>query len=104
MSGSAAAVCSLDSRAEVLEYLPDEVYVRDGCLRLRSRRDFGSQHYTSGRVDTSGKFAPVYGRFEIRASCRAAKASGRRIGSIRRIATGRWNTSWRKPSRTARSA
>src|ERR1700709_1431426 len=48
-------------------YLPDEVYVQDGCLRLRSRkRDFGTQHFTSGRVDTSGKFSPVYGRFEIR--------------------------------------
>jgi beta-glucanase (GH16 family) len=53
---------------ELQYYLPDEVYLEKGCLRLRSRvRDFGSQHYTSGRVDTSGKFAPVYGRFEIRA-------------------------------------
>ncbi|NLE59884.1 MAG: glycoside hydrolase family 16 protein [Planctomycetes bacterium] len=49
-------------------YVPDEAYIENGCLRLRSRvRDYGSQHYTSGRVDTSGKFAPVYGRFEIRA-------------------------------------
>jgi beta-glucanase (GH16 family) len=48
-------------------YLPDEVYLHDGCLRLRSRkRDFAKQHFTSGRVDTSGKFSPVYGRFEIR--------------------------------------
>jgi beta-glucanase (GH16 family) len=54
--------------AEVQYYVPDEAYLENGCLRLRSRiRDFGSQHYTSGRVDTSGKFAPVYGRFEIRA-------------------------------------
>ena len=53
---------------ELQYYLPDEVYLEKGCLRLRSRvRDFGSQHYTSGRVDTSGKFAPTYGRFEIRA-------------------------------------
>ncbi len=49
-------------------YLPDEVYVENGWLRLRSRaREYGPQRYTSGRVDTSGKFAPVYGRFEIRA-------------------------------------
>jgi beta-glucanase (GH16 family) len=49
-------------------YVPDEVYLHEGSLRLRSRkRDFGTQAYTSGRVDTSGKFAPVYGRFEIRA-------------------------------------
>ncbi|HVV01326.1 MAG TPA: glycoside hydrolase family 16 protein [Verrucomicrobiae bacterium] len=53
---------------ELQYYLPDEVYVENGCLHLRSRaRDFGSQHFTSGRVDTSGKFATTYGRFEIRA-------------------------------------
>lgn len=53
---------------ELQYYVPDEAYVEGGCLRLRSRvRDFGPMHYTSGRVDTSGKFAPVYGRFEIRA-------------------------------------
>jgi beta-glucanase (GH16 family) len=49
-------------------YLPDEVYIENDCLRLRSRaRQFGTQKYTSGRVDTSGKFAPTYGKFEIRA-------------------------------------
>jgi beta-glucanase (GH16 family) len=59
---------------ELQYYLPDEVYLQEGSLRLRSRRrDFGSQHYTSGRVDTSGKFAPVYGRFEIRARLPAGK-------------------------------
>jgi beta-glucanase (GH16 family) len=53
---------------ELQYYLPDEAYVEHGCLRLRSRvREFGAKHYTSGRVDTSGKFAPTYGRFEIRA-------------------------------------
>lgn len=53
---------------ELQYYVPDEVYIEDGCLRLRSReRDYGSMRYTSGRVDTSGKFAPTYGRFEIRA-------------------------------------
>jgi beta-glucanase (GH16 family) len=53
---------------ELQYYVPDDVYIEKGCLRLRSRvRDYGSQHYTSGRVDTKGKFAPTYGRFEIRA-------------------------------------
>ncbi len=53
---------------ELQYYLPDEAYLENGCLRLRSQvRDYGSQHFTSGRVDTSGKFAPTYGRFEIRA-------------------------------------
>ena len=52
---------------ELQYYVPDEVWVEDGVLRIRSaRRDYGEQHYTSGRLDTSGKFAPVYGRFEIR--------------------------------------
>ena len=52
---------------ELQYYVPDEAYLENGSLRLRSRvRDYGTQHYTSGRVDTSGKFSPVYGRFEIR--------------------------------------
>jgi beta-glucanase (GH16 family) len=59
---------------ELQYYLPDEVYLEKGCLRLRSRvRDYGSQHYTSGRVDTSGRFAPVYGRFEVRAKLPGGK-------------------------------
>ena len=59
---------------ELQYYLPDDVYLENGCLRLRSRvRDFGSQHYTSGRVDTCEKLAPVYGRFEIRAKLPAGK-------------------------------
>ncbi|HEX6559943.1 MAG TPA: glycoside hydrolase family 16 protein [Longimicrobiales bacterium] len=53
---------------ELQYYLPDEVYVENGWLRLRSRvRRYGGMHYTSGRVSTDGKFAPTYGRFEIRA-------------------------------------
>jgi len=53
---------------EMQYYVPDEVYIENGCLRIRSRvRDYGTKHYTSGRLDTEGKFKPVYGRFEIRA-------------------------------------
>ena len=53
---------------ELQYYVPDEAYIENGCLRLRSRvRNYGSKAFTSGRVDTSGKFAPTYGRFEIRA-------------------------------------
>ncbi|HET9983893.1 MAG TPA: glycoside hydrolase family 16 protein [Longimicrobiales bacterium] len=59
---------------ELQYYLPDEVYLENGWLRLRSRvRDYGSMHYTSGRLDTGGKFAPTYGRFEIRARLPAGK-------------------------------
>lgn len=53
---------------ELQYYVPDEVYVENGMLVIRSRiRKYGSKDYTSGRLDTKGKFAPAYGRFEIRA-------------------------------------
>jgi beta-glucanase (GH16 family) len=53
---------------ELQYYVPDEVFVENGLLRIRSRvRKYGSKEYTSGRLDTKGKFAPIYGRFEIRA-------------------------------------
>ncbi len=59
---------------ELQYYLPDEVYVEQGLLRIRSReRAFGAMKYTSGRLDTRGKFAPVYGRFEIRAKLPAGQ-------------------------------
>ena len=59
---------------ELQYYLPDEVYVEKGLLRLRSRlRSFGSMKYTSGRLDTKDKFSPVYGRFEIRAKLPGGK-------------------------------
>lgn len=55
-------------------YLPDEVWLEKGVLRIRSQvRSYGSMKYTSGRLDTRGKFAPVYGRFEIRAKLPAGK-------------------------------
>jgi len=53
---------------ELQYYIPEEVYLEDGLLHIRSsKRNYGSQEYTSGRLDTRGKCAPVYGRFEIRA-------------------------------------
>jgi beta-glucanase (GH16 family) len=52
---------------ELQYYVPDEVLVANGALRIRSRvRAFGGMQYTSGRLDTKGKLAPVYGRFELR--------------------------------------
>ena len=52
---------------ELQFYIPDEVYIADGCLRIRSSvRDFGNKHYTSGRLDTKDKLAVTYGRFEIK--------------------------------------
>jgi beta-glucanase (GH16 family) len=59
---------------ELQYYVPDEVYVEGGFLHLRSReRTYGPMKYTSGRLDTRGKFSPVYGRFEIRAKLPAGK-------------------------------
>lgn len=51
---------------ELQYYTPEEVYIQDGCLRLRSqKRDYKSKHYTSGHV--TSKFSQLYGRFEMRA-------------------------------------
>lgn len=59
---------------ELQYYLPDEVYIENGLLRLRSRvRKFGPMEFTSGRLDTKDKFTPVYGRFEIRAKLPSGK-------------------------------
>ncbi|RJP62471.1 MAG: glycoside hydrolase family 16 protein [Ignavibacteriales bacterium] len=59
---------------ELQYYVPDEVFIEKGMLRIRSQvRNYGSKEYTSGRLDTKGKFTPVYGRFEIRAKLPAGK-------------------------------
>lgn len=52
---------------ELQYYSPDEVYIENGLLRLRSqRRNFGGRQYTSGLVRTRDKFFQQYGRFEAR--------------------------------------
>lgn len=52
---------------ELQYYVPDEVYPENGNLRIRSQvRDYGGMHFTSGRLSTDQRFAPTYGRFEIR--------------------------------------
>jgi beta-glucanase (GH16 family) len=52
---------------ELQYYVPDEVYLENGNLRIRSRiRDYGNKKFTSGRLDTKDKLAITYGRFEIR--------------------------------------
>lgn len=53
---------------ELQYYTPQEVYLEDGCLVLRSsRRAMGGRAYTSGLVETRGLFEQAYGRFEVRA-------------------------------------
>lgn len=52
---------------ELQYYIPEEVYVHMGNLRIQSsKRDYGNKHYTSGRLDTKDKLSVTYGRFEIR--------------------------------------
>ena len=53
---------------ELHYYAPDEVYLENGCLRLRSRRrEHAGRPFTSGAVNSKGKFSQTFGRFEVRA-------------------------------------
>jgi beta-glucanase (GH16 family) len=53
---------------ELQYYTPNEARVGDGVLRLSSHRaSFGGRAFTSGAVDTHGKFSFTYGRVEVRA-------------------------------------
>lgn len=53
---------------ELQYYAPDEVYLEDGCLVLRSRqRAMGNREFTSGLIESRGRFAQAFGRIEIRA-------------------------------------
>jgi beta-glucanase (GH16 family) len=53
---------------ELQYYTPNEVRVQDGQLRLSSHRaGFRDRAFTSGAVDTHGKFSFTYGRVEVRA-------------------------------------
>ncbi|MEM8530191.1 MAG: family 16 glycosylhydrolase [Chloroflexota bacterium] len=59
-----------------LHYIaPDDVYIEDGNLVIRSQeRDYGGRSYTSGKVTTgSGKYDFTYGRVEIRSKQPAGK-------------------------------
>ena len=59
---------ALEKNNELEYYSPDEVYVHDGLLTLRSRkRKMAKRQYTSGLAETKGKFSQTFGRFEIRA-------------------------------------
>jgi beta-glucanase (GH16 family) len=65
---------ALVKNKELQYYTPDDVYVHDGVLTLRSqKRPMGGREYTSGLVETKGKFAQKYGRFEIRAKLPATR-------------------------------
>ncbi len=53
---------------ELEYYTPDDVSVSGGALVLKSEhRSYGGRQYTSGAVDTLGKFSFTYGKVVIRA-------------------------------------
>ncbi len=59
---------ALNKNNELQYYTPEEVSVHDGLLTLRSsKKNRGGREYTSGLVETRGKFAQQYGRIEVRA-------------------------------------
>ena len=68
---------------ELEYYAPDEVYLQSGNLVLRSRQrtysgydtngNWGTWNYTSGLVQTRGRFATAYGRIEVRAKVPSSK-------------------------------
>jgi hypothetical protein len=65
---------------ELQYYVPDEVYLDNGWLRLRSReRNYGSQRYTSGRLDTAlrASLRPRMGDSRFVRACPAARDCGR---------------------------
>lgn len=59
---------ALEKNNEQQYYTAEDVYLEKGCLVLRSqKRSKGARRYTSGLVETKGKYSQMYGRFEIRA-------------------------------------
>lgn len=58
----------LHKNKEQQYYAADECYVEKGCAVLRSqKREMDGRPYTSGHIDTRGKFSFEYGRVEVRA-------------------------------------
>lgn len=54
--------------AELQYYSPDQAAVANGQLTITSlRRSIGGRQFSSARLETVGKFAQKYGRFEYRA-------------------------------------
>lgn len=70
-----------------LEYYSSEnVYLKNGVLILKSeKKEMGGRPYTSGLVETKGKFVFQYGRVEIRAKLPGTK--------------GMWPAHWMMPER-----
>ena len=71
---------------ELEYYSPENVYVKDGNLVIRSeKKERGGRPYTSGLVETKGRYSFEYGRVEVR-----AKLPGKK---------GMWPAHWLMPER-----
>jgi beta-glucanase (GH16 family) len=67
-------------------YTPKNVYLKDGKLILKSAKQrMGGRPYTSGLVETKGRFTFQYGRVEVRAKLPGTK--------------GLWPAHWMMPER-----
>ncbi len=65
---------ALEKNNEQQYYTPEDVFVRGGNLVLRSqRRERGGRPYTSGLVETKGRFSFRFGRVEVRAKLPGTK-------------------------------
>lgn len=59
---------------ELQYYTPDNVKVEDGVLKLVSKQErFKGRDFTSGAVQTKGKFDVLYGKIEMRAKLPAGQ-------------------------------
>jgi beta-glucanase (GH16 family) len=81
------AISGFHSGAECFMYSPDNIAVGGGVLSLTVRKEAApftcatptggyTTQYTSGTVNTVGRFSQTYGRFEIRAKFPASTVAG----------------------------
>jgi beta-glucanase (GH16 family) len=62
------AAAALEKNHEAQYYSPNNAYLENGCLVLKSeRKKVGKRPYTSALVETTGLFSLTYGRVEVRA-------------------------------------
>lgn len=74
--------CCQLGKEELELYMPDEIFIQDGKLNVRTRHrtEIGPQqkvyHYTSGWIDTKNKFSQRFGKFEANCSLPSRLARG----------------------------
>ncbi len=86
----AASTGPQDAHDQPIQYfLPEDVTVQDGYLRIRSeQRRYAGYDYTSGELRSQGLFAQKYGRYEVR--CRFPQTPGTWSAAYLLPASGRW--------------